>query len=165
MKPTHFVAVFDSPPPLFRNDIYSEYKANRGAPPEDLIPQFDISFDLCFHAGIPSYRCRRYEADDIIATLCFHARKQGLPVRVVTIDKDINQLVTNEFPTVQRVDIGKEKVFDRDAVFDSMGVYPSQVQDFQSLVGDSVDNIPGVAGIGKKTASILMMFFGFEAYV
>ena len=120
LNPSHLVAVFDSPPPSFRNELDPNYKANRGAPPEDLVPQFDVVLKLCRAAGIPSYLCQGYEADDLVAAFAHRARTEGLAVTIISNDKDINQLVTNDAPCISRYNLKKGSVVDVQAVFDAV---------------------------------------------
>lgn len=160
MKPAYIAAVFDAGMKTFRNDICEDYKSNRGSPPEDLIPQFDLSYRLCTELGIPSFRMPGFEADDVMASLATLACTQQVPVQLVTVDKDLNQLVKDDFPSVVRIDFFKKQVVTRNVVKDSMGVFPEQCVDYLALVGDAVDNISGVRGIGPKTARELLNRFG-----
>ena len=151
------VAFDESLTTSFRNEIYPDYKANREPAPEALRRQFGWCKDLSRSLGLPVYADARYEADDFIASLAAHCRAQERPVCVVSGDKDLTQLVGEgdwwwDFARRQRLD--------RAAVFDRFGVYPHQIADFLALTGDSVDNIPGVPGVGPKTASALLAHFG-----
>lgn len=160
MKPKYFVAVFDAGMKTFRNEIDPNYKANRGAPPDDLIPQFDLAYQLCEALGIHCFRIEGVEADDIMASLALLSWKQNHPVHMVTVDKDLNQMVCDSPVYIHRVNFFKKQVFNEKLVIDSMGVSPKSCIDFMALVGDAVDNIPGVKGIGPKKAATLIQRFG-----
>lgn len=156
-KPTHLCVAFDPPRPSFRRERYAEYKANRDRPPEDLvaqIPHIIRSVD-CF--GIPKFENGRFEADDVIATLAKKAVADGYDVEIITGDKDLMQLVN---PNVNLYDTMKDKRIDEAGVLEKFGVRPDQIPDFLGLMGDSSDNIPGVSGIGEKTATDLIKQFG-----
>lgn len=157
MRPKYFAATFDAGEKTFRNDIFPLYKANRGKPPADLIPQFELSFALCKSLGIPSFQIKGFEADDLMATLTRMGIEQNMFVQLLSIDKDLNQLVEEN---VVRVNFFKNQVFTRQYLFETLGVYPDQVVDYMSLIGDSVDNIPGVSGIGPKKSSALLKEWG-----
>ena len=152
-KPTHFAVIFDSARKNFRNDIYSEYKANRSEPPEDLAPQFEYIRKSVEAFNLPSIELLNYEADDLIATYTKQIIKVGAKVTVISSDKDLMQLVSDK---VRLYDPMKHKVLGEKEVVEKFGVKPNQVIDVQSLAGDSSDNIPGVPGIGIKTASELI---------
>ncbi len=152
-KPTHFAVIFDSARKNFRNDIYSEYKANRSEAPEDLAPQFEYIRKSVKAFNLPSIELLNYEADDLIATYTKQIIKAGAKVTVISSDKDLMQLVSEE---VRLYDPMKNKVLGEKEVIEKFGVKPEQVIDVQSLAGDSSDNIPGVPGIGIKTASELI---------
>ncbi|MCM2277547.1 MAG: DNA polymerase I [Oligoflexia bacterium] len=158
-RPQYLAVAYDSPEPSFREELYAEYKANRSEPPEDLIPQFARIEELVRRFEIHSYRMPGLEADDLIATL---ARKwcAESPVNravIVTGDKDLMQLVDER----TRVwDTMAQKIYGPDEVFEKMGVRPDQIRDYLGLVGDSSDNIPGVAGVGPKTAAELLKEYG-----
>ena len=156
-RPTHFAVIFDASGYSFRNDMYSEYKANRSAPPEDLVPQFPITRDATIAFGAPSIEMHGFEADDLIATYAHLAEAKGARVTIVSSDKDLMQLVTDK--TIMR-DPMKNKDIGIEEVKEKFGVGPERVIDIQSLAGDSVDNIPGVPGIGVKTAALLINEFG-----
>ena len=156
-RPTHLVVVFDSARKNFRNDIYKDYKANRENTPEDLIPQFDLIRKAVEAFNIPSIEMLNYEADDLIATLKEQASKKKIKVTIVSSDKDLMQLVDeNTF----MFDSMKDKFIDKEQVKEKFGVYPDKVIDIQSLAGDSSDNVPGVPGIGIKTAAELINEYG-----
>jgi len=152
-KPTHFAVIFDSARKNFRNDIYSEYKANRSDPPEDLAPQFEYIRKSVKAFNLPSVELINYEADDLIATYAKKVIQAGAKVTVISSDKDLMQLVSDD---IRLYDPMKSKVLGEREVIEKFGVKPNQVIDVQSLAGDSSDNIPGVPGIGIKTASELI---------
>jgi DNA polymerase I len=152
-KPTHFAVIFDSARKNFRNDIYSEYKANRAEAPEDLAPQFEYIRKSVKAFNLPSIELINYEADDLIATYTKQIIKAGAKVTIISSDKDLMQLVSNN---VRLYDPMKSKVLGEKEVIEKFGVKPNQVIDVQSLAGDSSDNVPGVPGIGIKTASELI---------
>ncbi len=156
-KPTKLAIAFDTAKPSFRKELYKEYKSNREAPPEDLIlqiPHILRSVD-CF--GIKRIELEGFEADDIIGTLARRAEKEGYGVEIITGDKDLMQLVTEH---ITIYDTMKDKRFDPKGVKEKFGVEATQVIDFLGLMGDSSDNIPGVTGIGEKTAADLLNQFG-----
>ena len=152
-KPTHFAVIFDSAKKNFRNDIYSEYKANRTETPEDLIPQFEYIRKAVKAFSLPSIELINYEADDLLATYAKKIVAAGAKVTVISSDKDLMQLVSEK---IRLYDPMKNKVLGEKEVFEKFGVKPNQVIDVQSLAGDSSDNIPGVPGIGIKTAAELI---------
>jgi len=152
-KPTHFAVIFDSARKNFRNDIYKDYKANRSEAPEDLTPQFEYIRKSVKAFNLPSIELLNYEADDLIATYVKQIIKLGAKVTVISSDKDLMQLVSNN---VRLYDPMKSKVLGEKEVIEKFGVKPNQVIDVQSLAGDSSDNVPGVPGIGIKTASELI---------
>ncbi len=153
----HMLVVFDAGGKTFRNDIYPEYKANRPPAPEDLIPQFPIVREAAEALGLPQISMKGYEADDIIATYTKMAVKQGMKVTVISSDKDLMQLVGDD---VEMYDAMKDKRIGIQEVEDKFGVEPVKVLDLLALMGDSADNIPGVPGIGPKTAAQLLGNFG-----
>ena len=152
-KPTHFAVIFDSARKNFRNDIYKEYKANRAEAPEDLAPQFEYIRKSVKAFNLPSIELLNYEADDLIATYAKKIINIGAKVTIISSDKDLMQLVSDK---VRLFDPMKSKVLGEKEVFEKFGVKPNQVIDVQSLAGDSSDNVPGVPGIGIKTASELI---------
>ena len=152
-KPTHLAVIFDNARKTFRNDIYSEYKANRGEPPEDLIPQFQIIKDSVKAFGIPSIELAGFEADDIIATYATQAADKDWKVSIVSSDKDLMQVVTKD---INLIDTMKNKSIGIVEVKEKFGVAPDRVIDVQALAGDSSDNVPGAPGIGLKTAALLI---------
>ena len=152
-KPTHFAVIFDSARKNFRNDIYSEYKANRSEAPDDLIPQFEYIRKSVKAFNLPSIELINYEADDLIATYAKQIIESGAKATIISSDKDLMQLVSSE---IRLYDPMKSKVLGEKEVIEKFGVKPNQVVDVQSLAGDSADNVPGVPGIGIKTASELI---------
>ncbi len=152
-KPTHFAVIFDSARKNFRNEIFKDYKANRNEAPEDLAPQFEYIRKSVKAFNLPSIELLNYEADDLIATYAKQITKLGAKVTVISSDKDLMQLVSNN---IRLYDPMKNKVIGEKEVVEKFGVKPNQVIDVQSLAGDSSDNIPGVPGIGIKTAAELI---------
>lgn len=155
--PTHFAVIFDYSSNTFRKEIYPEYKANRPAPPEDLIPQFSLIRQATKAFNLPCIEKERYEADDIIATYARLAEEAGADVTIVSSDKDLMQLVT---PNVSLYDGMKDQQISVPEVIERWGVPPEKMIDLQALTGDSTDNIPGIPGIGPKTAALLLSEFG-----
>ena len=156
-RPTHLAVIFDHSSETFRNRLYPEYKANRTEPPEDLRPQFKLIRDAVRAFDIPSIEQKDYEADDLIATYARLASQAGATTTIVSSDKDLMQLVGNG---VALYDSMKDKRIGRDEVIEKFGVPPDRVVDVQALAGDSVDNVPGVPGIGIKTAAQLITEYG-----
>lgn len=152
-RPSHIILARDTKGGTFRNELYSEYKANRGAPPEELVPQFPILEELFDDLDIPELASNEYEADDIIGSVITQFKKEFDEIVIASGDKDLMQFVGDN---VRMLDTMKGKLYDRDAVKEKMGVWPEQVVDYLSLVGDSSDNIPGVKGIGAKGAQKLL---------
>ena len=152
-KPTHFVVIFDSARKNFRNEIYKDYKANRSETPEDLAPQFEYIRKSVDAFNVTSAEMLNYEADDLIATYTDQIIKKGAKVTIVSGDKDLMQLVK---PGVRLYDPMKSRVLGNKEVKEKFGVEPSKVVDVQALAGDSSDNVPGVPGIGIKTAAELI---------
>ena len=159
-QPTHFAVCFDHAMTSFRNDLEPEYKAQRGEPDEELEIQFGLCREAAEAIGWPVFEAKDFEADDVIATLAKQllARKDTHVV-VHTTDKDLGQLVTEDGRLVL-ADIGKPGVTDADGVRAKFGVDPAQIPDYLGLVGDVVDNLPGVPGIGAKTAAAVLQAFG-----
>ncbi|WP_032113742.1 DNA polymerase I [Candidatus Paracaedibacter symbiosus] len=153
----YLAVIFDAARKTFRQDIYPEYKAHRPDIPEDLIPQFSIIRQACEAFQIPSIELEGYEADDLIASYADEAVKQGIEVIVVSSDKDLMQLVR---PGITMLDPIKNKPIADAEVLEKFGVLPEKVIDVQALAGDSVDNVPGIPGIGVKTAAELINMFG-----
>ncbi|MBI1620955.1 DNA polymerase I [Aquamicrobium zhengzhouense] len=155
--PTHFAVIFDYSSKTFRNELYPEYKANRSAPPEDLIPQFGLIRHATRAFDLPCVEMEGFEADDLIATYARLASEAGAETTIISSDKDLMQLVT---PQVSLYDPMKDKEIKVPEVIEKWGVPPEKMIDLQALMGDSVDNIPGVPGIGQKTAAQLLAEYG-----
>ena len=156
-KPTHFAVIFDSARKNFRNEIYSEYKANRSDAPDDLIPQFDYIRKSVEAFNLPSIELINYEADDLIATYSEQIIKKGGDVTIVSSDKDLMQLYKKN---IRIYDPMKNKFINEEDIQKKFGVKAEKVIDVQSLAGDSSDNVPGVPGIGIKTAAELINEYG-----
>ncbi len=156
-KPTHFAVIFDSARKTFRNEIYSEYKANRSEAPDDLAPQFEYIRKSVLAFNLPSVDLTNYEADDLIATYVDQILKKGAKVTIVSSDKDLMQLYQKD---VRIYDPMKNKFISDEDVQKKFGVDSSKVIDVQALAGDSSDNVPGVPGIGVKTAAELINKYG-----
>jgi len=156
-KPTHFAVIFDSARKNFRNEIYSEYKGNRVDAPDDLIPQFEYIRKSVQAFNLPSIELINYEADDLIATYSEQAIKAGAKVTIVSSDKDLMQLYKKN---IRIYDPMKNKYISEEDINIKFGVTPDKVVDVQALAGDSSDNVPGVPGIGIKTAAELINQFG-----
>jgi DNA polymerase-1 len=154
----YIAVIFDKARRTFRNDIYPDYKANRAETPEDLIPQFDLIRDATRAIGVPAVDQDNYEADDLIATYAHQARALGAKVTIVSSDKDLMQLV--EDGEVVLLDTFKNRQIGAAQVREKFGVGPEKVIDVQALAGDSTDNVPGVPGIGVKTAAELIQTYG-----
>ena len=156
-KPTHFAVIFDSARKNFRNQIYPKYKANRSDAPDDLIPQFEYIRKSVNAFNLPSIELLNYEADDLIATYSEQILKEGAEVTIISSDKDLMQLYKKN---VRIFDPMKSKFINKEDIYNKFGVKPEQVIDVQSLAGDSSDNVPGVPGIGIKTAAELINTYG-----
>ncbi len=156
-KPTHFAVIFDSARKNFRNEIYSEYKGNRSDAPDDLVPQFDYIRKSVLAFNLPSIELINYEADDLIATYVEQILSAGSKATIVSSDKDLMQLFKKN---VRIYDPMKNKFITVEDVNNKFGVNPESVIDVQALAGDSVDNVPGVPGIGVKTAAELINEYG-----
>ena len=152
-KPTHFVVIFDSARKNFRNEIYSDYKGNRSDAPDDLIPQFDYIRKSVEAFNLSSVELLNYEADDLIATYSEQILSAGAKVTIISSDKDLMQLYKKN---IRIYDPMKNKYISDQDILDKFGVEPSKVIDVQALAGDSSDNVPGVPGIGVKTAAELI---------
>ncbi|PLX85316.1 MAG: DNA polymerase I [Desulfuromonas sp.] len=155
--PDHLAVIFDAKGPTFRKEIYPEYKANRSAMPEDLVPQIPIIKKTVEAFNMPALELDGYEADDIIATLARRFEKEGMDVTVVTGDKDLMQIVSDK---VRLLDTMKDVVSGPAEVAERFGGSPDKVVEVQALAGDSSDNVPGVPGIGEKTAVVLIKEYG-----
>ena len=156
-KPSHFAVIFDSARKTFRNEIYSDYKANRSEAPDDLAPQFEYIRKSVLAFNLPSVELKNYEADDLIATYADQILKKGAKVTIVSSDKDLMQLYRKN---VRIFDPMKNKFITEEDILSKFGVDPSKVIDVQALAGDSSDNVPGVPGIGVKTAAELINKYG-----
>ena len=156
-RPTHIAVIFDAGRETFRNEIYPEYKAHRPPPPEELVPQFPLIRDAVKAFNVASIEQDGYEADDLIATYARQAVEQGADVTIVSSDKDLMQLIR---PGVVMLDGMKSKRIGPDEVVEKFGVPPEKVVDVQALAGDSTDNVPGIPGIGVKTAAELIKEYG-----
>ena len=166
--PTHLAVILDKGSTSFRNDIYPEYKANRPDPPEDLVPQFPLIRDATRAFSLPCIEEAGLEADDLIASYARAATRKGWDVTIVSSDKDLMQLVGKcaepddgvEGGCIDMLDTMKNQRIDVPEVVEKFGVPPELVGDVLALMGDSVDNVPGIYGIGPKTASRLIVEHG-----
>ena len=152
-RPSHILIARDSPGPSFRHTLYPDYKANRSDPPEELVPQFDLIAELMEKMQLPTLISPQYEADDLIGSACVQWRDHFPEILIATSDKDLMQFVDDK---IKILDTMKDKIYDRQSVFDKLGVWPKQVVDYLSMLGDSSDNIPGMKGIGAKGAAKLL---------
>jgi DNA polymerase-1 len=156
-QPTHILVARDTKEGSFRKEIYTDYKAHRSEPPDELIPQFAIVDELVKVLGLPEIKAPRYEADDIIGSVATQWKNDFDEILIASGDKDLMQFVDGP---IKMLDTMKEKIYSREDVKDKMGVYPDQIMDYLSLIGDSSDNIPGVDGIGPKGAQNLIEEYG-----
>lgn len=160
-QPEMIVAAFDSKTPTFRHDVYKDYKANRPETAEELIGQFPIVKEILNSFGIPIVEIEGYEADDILATLALKAKDESREIYIVSGDRDMLQLVNDSVKVLSnKKGISEIKVYNRQAVIERFGVNPEQIPDFLALKGEPGDNIPGVPGIGEKTAASLVSEYG-----
>jgi DNA polymerase-1 len=157
-KPDYICVVFDAPGPNFRHELSEDYKATRQATPEELVPQIPYIKKAVRYFGVPQMEFEGYEADDLIATLTHWALDRGLDIVVVSADKDLHQLIRD--PAVRQWDPQNDRVFTEKAVLERYGVTPAQMVDYLALVGDTTDNVPGVKGVGGKSASQLLTKWG-----
>src|SRR3954453_7787147 len=157
--PTHMAVILDASEQTFRNDMYDQYKAHRPPPPEDLVPQFPLIRTATRAFSIPCIETAGLEADDIIACYVTEATRAGWRVTIVSSDKDLMQLI-DEDAGVDMLDTMNDRRIGRNEVLEKFGWPPEKVGDVLALMGDSVDNVPGVPGIGPKTASQLIQQFG-----
>ncbi len=157
LQPEYIAVIFDAGRKTFRNEIYSQYKANRSDPPDELVPQFNLVRQATEALNLPLFEMSGYEADDVIATLANLASKKGQDCLIVSSDKDLMQLVNRH---VKLLDPIKNTLIGDEEVKQKFGVLPDSVVDVQALAGDSSDNVPGVPGIGVKTAAELINQFG-----
>ncbi|MBR83867.1 MAG: DNA polymerase I [Magnetovibrio sp.] len=153
----YIAVIFDRARKTFRSEIYADYKANRPPPPDELIPQFQLVRDATEAMNVPAIDMDGFEADDLIATYARQAAEAGAEVTIVSSDKDLMQLVTDK---ITMFDAMKNRVIGHEQVVEKFGVGPDRVVDVQSLAGDSTDNVPGVQGIGVKTAAQLINEYG-----
>lgn len=156
-KPTYIAVVFDAKGKTFRDDLYEKYKANRSAMPDDLQVQIEPLYDIIKAMGLPILAVEGVEADDIIGTLAVKAKQMGMTTIISTGDKDLAQLVTDGITLVNTM---TDTIYDRTKVLEKFGVGPEGIVDYLTLVGDSVDNIPGVPGVGPKTAAKWLNEYG-----
>jgi DNA polymerase-1 len=156
---THAAVAFDHSGSSFRNRLFPEYKAQRGEPPEDLAPQFAICTQVADALGLRVYSKPDYEADDLLATASEQVVAAGAAARIVSCDKDLAQLV-REDGRVVCYDLARDELRDAAGVREKFGVDPDQIPDYLGLVGDTVDNLPGVPGVGPKGASAALQAFG-----
>jgi DNA polymerase-1 len=157
--PKYFAVVLDSPVKTFRHEMYQAYKANRDAAPEDLHDQVPVLKELWRLLGIPQVAMDRYEADDILATIANQCRAEGRKCYLITGDKDLLQLA-DEWVTIIKTDKGGFQEINAKDVLEVWGVEPGQIRDYLAMVGDASDNVPGVKGIGPKTAAKLLTEYG-----
>ena len=157
LAPAHVAVVFDSSRKTFRNDIYADYKANRSDPPEELVPQFDLVREATTALSLPQLEVPGFEADDLIATYAALGEAAGMETVIVSSDKDLMQLVRGG---ITMLDPMKQRRIAAPEVEERFGVTPDKVVDVQALAGDSTDNVPGVPGIGIKTAAELINSYG-----
>ncbi|MBM7644786.1 DNA polymerase-1 [Scopulibacillus daqui] len=160
-KPTHVLVAFDAGKTTFRHQTYKEYKGTRQKTPPELSEQFSFIHELLDAMGIKRYELENYEADDIIGTLAAEAEKEGFETKVVTGDKDLLQLVDDHVTvSLTRKGISDVEDYNKDKVYERYEISPEQIIDLKGLMGDSSDNIPGVQGVGEKTAIKLLKQFG-----
>ncbi|MDQ6976883.1 MAG: 5'-3' exonuclease H3TH domain-containing protein, partial [Ghiorsea sp.] len=157
LSPTHVAVVFDPKGGTFRNEMYAEYKAHRPPMPEDLAAQWDYVYEVTDAFNFARICVQNYEADDVIATLARQAEAKDWDVTIVSTDKDLMQLVGDK---IWMLDTMRRKEYGYDEVVEKWGVGPDKIQDLLALAGDSADNIPGVPGIGPKTALDLINTYG-----
>ena len=155
-KPDYLVCAFDRPEPTFRSSLYPDYKAHRPSMDNDLVVQLPLIEELVAAMGLPYVSAPRFEADDVLATIAGAASQRGLEVLICTSDKDCRQLIDDR---VRLYNLRKHQELGRAELLQDWGIRPDQVVDLQAMVGDSVDNVPGVPGIGLKTAAKLLQEF------
>ncbi len=158
-KPSHVAVCWDMGSKTFRNELYPDYKANRGAAPEELIPQFDLVKEVVASFDVPNIGVPGYEADDCIGTIAIEA-KQNFSVSILTGDQDILQLIDDHISVVLlKKGFGNYLVHNKETFFQEKGIMPKQMIDLKAFMGDPSDNYPGVKGIGEKTATKLLQQF------
>lgn len=165
LKPTGVAVAFDLPEPTFRHEAFAAYKANRKPMPDELVPQIDLMRELVVALGMPLHERPGYEADDVLGTIATRAAEEGWQVRILTGDRDTFQLVDDRIHVVMPgKGVGDLDFFDAQGVTERMGLPPDRIVDYKGLAGDTSDNIPGVPGVGEKTAVDLLRSFGsFDA--
>jgi len=159
VAPSHAAVAFDHAMESFRNEAFPEYKAQRGETPDDLEPQFDLCREVAGALGFRVFEKENFEADDVIATLTHQLLGRRARMLILTTDKDLAQLV-REDGRVELYDLAKDERVGADGVRGRFGVDPAQIPDYLGLVGDAVDNLPGVPGVGPKSASAALRAFG-----
>src|SRR6185437_12683842 len=164
-EPTHMAVIFDHSAKSYRTELYPEYKAHRPPPPEELVPQFPLTRAATRAFNMPAIEMENWEADDIIATYACMAKEAGFKVTIVSMDKDLMQLVEPDgsirlLDTIPRAGQPSMRWIGPEQVFEKFGVTPDKVIEVQALCGDAVDNVPGVPGIGVKTAAELINTYG-----
>jgi len=164
-RTSHVIVVFDAGQRTFRNTLDPAYKANRGAPPPDLVPQFDLVQEMVGALGFATLCVPGFEADDLMATVARQAHQQGWGTWLLSPDKDLYQLVNDSPPGVRVFHWHNRTVIDADEVIARIGVSPEFAVDYFALVGDSSDNVRGVRGVGPKAASALVSSFGSLAQI
>lgn len=161
LKPDYIVAAFDRKAPTFRHDEYKDYKAGRKKMPEELVEQFPVVKELLNLMAIDIFEVDGFEADDLIGTLSVVAEEKGIEVYIVTGDKDALQLATDNVKVViNKKGMSEKEIYDHNRMVEELGVTPTQFIDVKGLMGDTSDNIPGVPGIGEKTAFKLIKEYG-----
>lgn len=155
--PQYVSLVFDGPEKTFRHEIFPEYKANRSAPPEDMEHQFPLAVDVAKALGFPCFHALGFEADDLMATMAKRAKEADIETVLVTPDKDVHQVIG---PNIYVMDPKTFQLIDEKAVVEKFGIKPKNLIDFLALAGDSTDNVPGVRGVGPKTATALVSTLG-----
>jgi DNA polymerase-1 len=161
-EPSHAGVCFDAAMTSFRNQLEPEYKAQRGEPPDDLEPQFALCHEISIALGFATYEVDDYEADDLLGAICDEVVRRRGHARVLTTDKDLCQLVREDGRVVIH-DLAKQTTLDAGGVREKFGVSPDQIPDYLGLVGDTIDNLPGVPGVGPKSAaSVLQAFDSIE---
>ena len=164
-EPSHLACCFDFALTSFRNELFPGYKASRGdEAPAELEPQFELCQQAARALGLPVFEAERYEADDVIATLAERVCAEGARVVIVSADKDLCQLVREDGAAIHH-DLARERTFDAKGVRERFGVSPERIPDWLALVGDAVDDLPGVPGFGPKSAAAALAAFGaLEAF-